>query len=231
MNLYQTMFTRRSVRQYEKDRLNAETLSAIQAYINETKQFDGQNARFKVVTGEEANINHPYAILAYCDADAAAYANIGFVLEKADLYIQSIGLGSLWLGMAKPKDAEKDFCVMLAFGRTSVPFRSGEADFNRLPLAEISDSDSNAAKAARLAPSAVNSQPWKLSFSENSVIISYSGRGMMKAMLKKKLSKIDLGICTRFVVEALRYEGMHIKSITPQDDGGNFYIKITYENT
>ncbi|MDD4494914.1 MAG: nitroreductase family protein [Eubacteriales bacterium] len=159
----------------------------------------------------------------------AAYINVGYVLEKADLYLQSIGLGSLWLGMAKPKENKQDFCIMLAFGHTSVPVRSSVEEFNRLPLAKISDNDLDIAKAARLAPSAVNSQPWKLHFQDGSVTIRYFGRGMMKLILKNRLNKIDLGICTRFVVEALKNEGKHIKAIIPKASGKELEIEVKYQ--
>lgn len=229
MTLYETIFVRRSVRQYDPAPLDSETLNNIQSFLDETKQIDGQKARFKIVSNKEASINHPHAILAYCDESTAAYINVGYVLEKADLYLQSIGLGSLWLGMAKPKDDKQNFCIMLAFGRTSVPIRNSVEEFNRLPLSEVSDSDSVVAKTARLAPSAVNSQPWKLHFEDGSVTIRYSGRGMMKLILKNRLNKIDLGICTRLVVEALKNEGKHIKAIIPKATGKELEIEVKYE--
>ncbi len=30
--------------------------------------------------------------------------NIGFIFQQMDLYLSSIGLGSCWLGMAKPTE-------------------------------------------------------------------------------------------------------------------------------
>lgn len=230
MTLYDTMFIRRAVRNYDKTSLGENILSDINNYLSNIKQLDGQNVRFTIVTGDQVGDNAaPHYITAYCNENAEAYVNVGYVLEKADLYLQSIGLGSLWLGMAKPKEDKQDFCIMLAFGRTSVPQRNSIAEFKRLPLAEISDSDCDIAKAARLAPSAVNSQPWKLHFEDSRVTIRYFGRGLMKQILKNRLSKIDLGICTRFVVEALRHEGKNIKGVTPKTVGKKFEIEIHYE--
>lgn len=231
MTIFGTMFTRRAVRKYDPTPLDENTLTGIKTYLNSIKQLDGQAARFEILTGDRVGDNSaPHYITAYCDENAAAYINVGYVLEKADLYLQSTGLGSLWLGMAKPKENNQDFCIMLAFGRTYVPQRKSESEFNRLPLSEISDSDSDVAKAARLAPSAVNSQPWKLHVADGTVTIRYFGRGMMKLILKNRLNKIDLGICTRFVVEALRHEGKNIESIILKTTGKTPEIEVKYEN-
>lgn len=230
MTLFETMFARRSVRKYDMTSIGENSLNDITAYLSNIKQLDGQNARFEIVSGDRVgDKSAPHYITAYCDEDSFAYVNVGYVLEKADLYLQSIGLGSLWLGMAKPRDDKQNFCIMLAFGRTTVPVRSSIDDFNRLPLSEVSDSDCSVAKASRLAPSAVNSQPWKLCFEDGAVTIRYFGRGMMKLILKSRLNKIDLGICTRFVVEALKNEGKQIKSVKPRATGKELEIVVKYD--
>jgi hypothetical protein len=117
---------------------------------------------------------------------------------------------------------------MLGFGKTTVPQRKVEQDFNRLPVNEISDADNAIAEAARLAPSAMNSQPWKLHFENGKVTISYFGRGMMKALLKK-LNKLDVGIVTRHVEVALLNEGKEIKSIIPKKTANGFDIEVLYK--
>jgi hypothetical protein len=192
--------------------------------------FAGQSARFEIVSADKVHggTHAPHYILAYCNDSDSAYANVGYVLQNVDLYLQSIGLGSIWLGMAKPNEAERDYCILLAFGKTDVPMRKAEGEFERLLLSEISDQDNPAARAARLAPSAMNSQPWKLHFESGKVVIRYFGRGLMKLILGKKLSKIDLGIVTRHVETALRHEGKTNLSITPKTSGKTFEIEIAY---
>jgi nitroreductase len=95
-------------------------------------------------------------------------ANIGYALQGVDLHLQSKGYGSLWSGMARPKESQENYRILLAFGNSTVPLRRGESDFKRKPVVEISNTppgtgeDNPVASAARLAPSAVNFQPWKL---------------------------------------------------------------------
>jgi nitroreductase len=228
MPLYEAIFIRRSVKKYAMTPLGNQVLEDIKQYVAATKQLDGQNARFEFVQAAAVrNASVPHYILAYCGENDAAWANVGYVLQKADLYIQSIGLGSWWIGMQKPKEKSDGFCVLLGFGKTDVEPRKGEQDFNRFPVNEISDADNTIAKAARLAPSAANSQPWKLHFENGKVIIKYVGRGMMRIFLKK-MNKIDVGIVTRHVETALLHEGKKILSITPKEAEKDLEIEITY---
>ena len=230
MTSYETIFTRRSVRKYLKDPIDQPTLEGIQRCLDEALPLSGQKAGFRIVSGSATGGNYPYAILAYCEKSDPAYINVGYILEKADLYIQSIGLGSLWLGMAKPAENQSDFCIMLAFGKTDVPARKNVQEFNRLPIGEISNMDNAVSDAARLAPSAVNTQPWMLHFSDNAVQLRYIGRGMMKLVLKKRLNKIDLGIVTRHIVTALRHEGKTIQEIRIDPTGKELTIDIPYSS-
>jgi hypothetical protein len=230
MDLYETIFTRRTVRQFIPQPLSSAQLDEINAYIGGVKQLDGQKARFEIVSSVSGNNKAPHYILAYCEDSAAAYINVGYILQKVDLYAQSRGLGSWWIGMAKPGDkaAQHDFAIMLALGNTSVPPRSGEKDFTRLGIREISDTDNAVAHAARVAPSAVNTQPWMLNFKTDSVLINYKGRGLMKGILKKKMNKIDIGIVTAHVELALAHDGKTVKSITVHDSGKTFSVEVLF---
>ncbi len=230
MTLYETIFKRRSVRKYDMTPLDEKTLDDIRAFIANTKQLPGQNARFEIVPEDKVKgASAPHYIMSFCNPGDAEYANVGYVLERADLYIQSLGLGSLWLGFGKQKEKESDFCIMLAFGQSTVPFRASAQEFNRLSIIEISNSDNSIVQAVRLAPSACNSQPWKLFFEDGHVTVRYFGRGLTQMLLKPKMSKIDMGIIMRHLVTTLEHEGREIKSITPKTSGKDFEIEIIYE--
>ena len=225
MTLYDTIFVRRSVRNYTKDPVPDETLEKIKNYVNDIEQLYGQEARFEVVPGKKA----PYAVLAYCEDGLEAYINVGYCLQEIDLFIQSLGLGSLWYGAKSPTKNRKDgYCITLAFGNTNVPFRKGEEDFKRLKVDEISNIDNAVARAVRVAPSARNSQPWQLTCEDGRVLIYHCGRGLFKAALKKKLSKIDLGIATKIAEVTLIRYGVEVKEVTVTGDENVFGTRITY---
>jgi hypothetical protein len=211
--------------------LPAELLAEIRAYLAGLKQLDGQRARFEIVDGGvSGGSDAPHYILAYCGNAAEAYINVGYTLQRADLYLQGRGLGGLWLGLGKPdeKADRNGFAIAYAFGGTAVPARSGERDFKRLDITAIGDADNAVARAVRVAPSAMNSQPWRLRFTEGGVQIHYEGRGILKAILKRKMSKIDLGIATAHAELALEHAGTPPTSVTASSDGQTFSAALAY---
>jgi hypothetical protein len=225
MGLYETIFVRRSVRKYNDVTVSEELLEKINEHIAGLKQLEGHNATFKVVPGKKA----PFALLSYCNDGTAEYVNVGYCLQEMDLFIQGLGLGSLWYGTKNATKNGKDgHCITMAFGNTDVPFRKSEAEFKRLKVSEISNADNVTARAVRLAPSAQNSQPWDLTFDDSGLLIEYHGRGLMKIMLRAKLSRIDLGIAIKCAELALQKEGKEIKGISITDDKKTFSARISY---
>lgn len=240
MTLYETIFVRRSARKYDMTPLDGAVLAELRAFLDATKPLDGVGisgqARFEIAGAEKVKrAVAPHYILAYCKTNDAAFANVGFIMQRADLFLQSKGYGCCWQGMAKPNEPDDDYCILLAFGKTDVPKRGSAAEFDRLPLGEVCGVSaekaefSQVAQAARLAPSAVNSQPWKIEFSADKITVRYFGRGLFKQMLKKKMSKIDLGIVTRHIVTALEHDGKTVKSATPLTTDKDLAIEVMYK--
>lgn len=230
MTLYETIYARRQVRKFNNTQLEKQTLEDILKCVSDSKQLDGQHARFEIASAEDVSGGSaPHYLLSYCDDSSAAYANVGYVLQKADLYIQSIGLGSGWFMGPKPINSSEDFCIALAFGNTDISMRKGIDEFKRLPLEKISAIDNAVARAVRLAPSAINSQPWKLEFEDKKVIVKDCGRGVMRVVLRNKLNKIDIGIATRHAVLALKQEGKKVIGVVPSSMEKEFAVEIICE--
>jgi nitroreductase len=228
MTRYETIFVRRSVRQYDFTPLDDALLSEIQQVVDQARQLPGQSARFEIVNDHKLRENYaPYAILAYSERADMAKANIGYTLQGVDLYLQSMGLGSLWTASSKPAEQAADYRIMLAFGQTNVPLRTGESEFRREPIPKISNEDNPISRAARLAPSAANFQPWKLDFSPGKVKVQANGRGISK-LIVGKYQKIDLGIMVKHVELALQHEGKTVTALTEQDRGKTFAIEVSY---
>ena len=229
--LYETIFIRRQVRKYANIPLGDGIPESIERCAVQAEQLAGQHGTFKIVPAVEVSVNHgaSHFLLGYCDDTFAAYANVGFVLQKADLYAQSIGLGSGWFMDIKPISNAERFCIALAIGKTEIPIRKGETDFKRKPLAAICDKDSLTAQAVRLAPSSMNSQPWKLEQTPGMAVIRDAGHGISRLILKNKLNKIDIGIATRHAVLALEHQGKEIEAIIPKTENDSFSIEILYQ--
>lgn len=231
MTLYESIYMRRQVRKFNSKPLEKKTLEDIFKCVSEAEQLVNQCAKFEIASAEDVSggVSAPYYLLSYCDDSSAAYANVGYVLQKADLYIQSIGLGSGWFMGLKPIKNNEKFCISLAFGNTDVPMRNGPDEFKRLPIEKIGLVDNLVAGAVRLAPSAMNSQPWKLEFEDGKVIIKDFGRGVMRVVLRNKLNKIDIGIAARHAVLALMQEDKKVTDIAPRATEKEFEIEIIYE--
>ncbi|MDR2620691.1 MAG: hypothetical protein LBC29_06215 [Propionibacteriaceae bacterium] len=228
MTLYDTIFTRRSVRQYDVAPLSETMLEQIRQHLAGLVQLPGQAARFEVVGRDKLKGGFaPYAILAYAAESEAACINIGYTLQGVDLWLQDQGLGSVWCGMATPLEKRADYRILLGFGPTNVPPRSSETDFKRKKITEISNADNPVARAARLAPSAVNLQPWLLTFSEGRIAVQVNVRGFGR-VIPGKMWLFDIGIVTKYIELALAQEGNAVKDLVISGTGKDIAIAINY---
>jgi nitroreductase len=149
---------------------------------------------------------------------------VGFLFQQMDLYLQSIGLGSCWVGLGKPRHQNEEdgaeFVVLLAFGTPQgTTLRIGSADFKRKTLAQIADRPDPALEPARLAPSSTNSQPWFFAHEEDAVHAYMATDGLRRHTMIGTMNRIDMGIALAhmyvanedrfrfFCVEAPRKEG------------------------
>jgi hypothetical protein len=159
--LYQSIFTRRAVREYDQTPLDDSIISSIREFINQTPSLSGTNFQYDIVSGNDVSDDKaPHYILCYSDGSTPQIINIGYVLDKTDLYSQSQGFSSIWLGMSSPKDKsiKQNFTIMMGFGKTSISKRTLK-DFDRLNIKEVSNAENDIANTAHLASSANNSQP------------------------------------------------------------------------
>ena len=133
----------------------------------------------------------PQLIAVYSEEKEGYLENIGFLFQQMDLYLQTLGLGVCWLGMGRmnPKTTTgvegMKFVIMLAFGYPKgEPLRQSIREFRRKPMERITDTADPRLEPARLAPSAVNSQPWFFAHEDERIHV-YCARGG---------SRLDIGI-------------------------------------
>ena len=133
----------------------------------------------------------PQVITIYSEETEGYLENIGFLFQQMDLYLQTLGLGVCWLGMGRmnPKtttDVEgMKFVIILAFGQPKGDqLRHDLKGFKRKSMEQISDRADPRLEPARLAPSAVNSQPWYFVHEGDTIHVYGSSKG----------SRLDIGI-------------------------------------
>lgn len=203
MNLYDSIFKRKSTRKYLPDQLPAEQLEQIIKFSQNLKPLYPEiTTRIELAGGSEVrgmvSAKAPHYLLIYSEKKTGYLPNSGFLLQQVDLYLSSIGLGSCWLGMAKTSLPAKDgleYVIMLAFGKTqNSPHREKNSEFKRRSLSEISTGSDERLEAARLAPSATNSQPWYFACESDGIYVYRKKLGILKAAMYETMNQIDMGI-------------------------------------
>ncbi|MGD8114240.1 MAG: nitroreductase family protein [Sphaerochaetaceae bacterium] len=193
---------RKSTRKYDMNPLDEDTLKEIRQFASSMRplveriQIDYRFAS----AGEVKNIlpiKAPHYIIISSDPEDLYLPNVGFLFQQMDLFLSSKGLGSCWLGLAKPSKnihTEKEFVIILAFGRAlGSPYRD-MSDFRRKSLSEICDTSDERLECARLAPSASNSQPWYFITDQDTFHVYRVETGTLRSMIYKRMNQIDIGI-------------------------------------
>ena len=182
MNLYEAIFVRKSIRNYEMEPISPQLLKEICDYH---KEIEGLNAGIQTeitvidntkkhqISLNPFGVKAPYYMAIYTEEKDKALMNAGYIMEQMSLFVCSKGLGSCFVGSAKPKPGmgklgDKKFVIMLAFGKCKgSPYRKA-AEAWRMDLKELSVYKevprqwmNQLLEGARLAPSSMNSQPWR----------------------------------------------------------------------
>lgn len=205
MNLNDMIYKRRSVRKYADRPVDTQTLQKISAFCAKAKPlYPDIRLEAKIAAKEQVRFYLPWKtpqLLAIYSEDKPGYLeNVGFIFQQVDLYLQSLGLGSCWMGLGKLRTQENvpegmEFVILLAFGYPEREFyRSGTGDFQRKALSEISDLPDERLEPARLAPSSTNSQPWYFIHEGETVHAYRSEQGLLRHKTLGAMNRIDMGI-------------------------------------
>ena len=227
-SLYEAIFHRRSIRAFDMSPLPDDLVAGVRAFADRVEPLD-PSVRYEFVLRREADVRNllpneaPHYLCLYSEKKGHYLMNAGYVLQQVDLFLSASGLGSCWLGIAKPNERTVakttkspedkrnglDYVIMLAFGRATVPLhRTGPAEFSRRSLGSIADRASLKGFAGtsglpgveallepvRLAPSAVNSQPWHFSGDADAIVVSREKLNLLKEAYMGRLNQIDVGI-------------------------------------
>ena len=194
MTLNEMIYNRKSCRSFTGKPVNAEMIQKILAYIPKPL-YPNIKVHWEIVSRDKVKCICPWTtpqlISIYSEESEGHFENIGFLFQQMDLYLQTLGLGVCWLGMGRmnPKTtaevAGMKFVIMLAFGYPKGDQRRHDLkEFKRKPMEQIADKPDPRLEPARLAPSAVNSQPWYFTHEGDTIHIWCSKKG----------SRLDAGI-------------------------------------
>ena len=212
MNLYEAVYARKSVRCFAKEAVSGKTIESIRKFYQEMEGlFGGIETELVILENRKekrsfmgfASVKAPYYLALYTSNQEKCMMNAGYVMQQLALYLCSRGLGSCFVGMnvLRPrlrKRGDKILACLLAFGKSKGSYTRKPVDARRQDLKELCIFKekprlwmTQLLEAARLAPSSMNSQPWRFVVYDNRIHIFSKKYGVEKM---KKWDEVNFGI-------------------------------------
>ena len=115
MNIFEAIFSRRSVRKYIMEPLETELLEQLRKMIDNLSVLDSScKVEFAIIDnlGKKSQAkgllkaDAPYYLAVYCENTPIAYRSAGYAAEQLVLYLTTKEIGTCYLGSAKigPKE-------------------------------------------------------------------------------------------------------------------------------
>lgn len=224
--LYNMIFKRKSFhlfRNIGNEHLTEDELKDIEIEFSKLKPLvENIKVKIKIVKKESILRGQEYCILFYSEKKDNYLQNIGYIGEQLDLYLVSKNIGTLWFGIGKPDEKELDgldFVIMIAIAKVDSldKFRKDMFKSKRKELSEIWTGEYflDIANILRFAPSACNTQPWKVEATEKEIkVYRYRKEGKRGIMPKDKViyyNQIDIGIFLCFLELCLEHNNINYK--------------------
>jgi nitroreductase len=236
--LYATIFQRKSIRKYDLDPLDKDTLGAIRDHLQALEPLHKDiKIEFKILPPDvvirRMMRKAPHYVAVFSEVKEGYLSNVGFMLQQIDLFFSANGLGSCWQGIPTLKKeglarSRLKFIILMPFGKPQETLhRTKTSQFKRKTLQEISDikGADDLLETARLAPSARNAQEWFFTGDERLIHAYYRKPSFIPGLLIKKYPPIDVGISLYHLKLAAEHFGKENEIIfdNPEDNNLNDY--------
>lgn len=218
-DLYEVVFKRKSIRKFDETLvLTAEELEEIKQIAEKLIPFVADiKVEFEIV--ERASTTAKYGehcLLMFSEKKPHYLLNAGYMMEQMDLFLTANNIGVCWYALAKTEKIQADgldYIIMLAFGKSrKQDFRKDVSEFKRKNKEEIwvGDFYPDVIEAVRLAPSACNTQPWRIFSDMNSIKVCRMTKikSFIPASKLPFYNSIDMGICLCFLEIAMIHKGV-----------------------
>jgi nitroreductase len=195
MELASQIYKRKSCRKYLDDEID---LTAIEEFLSNANPLISEiDYSYDILTRNEVSSkmiwSSPYYLAIYSEKKENYGVNVGFVFEQVSLFMQSLDIGSCWVGMGSAKKEKEDFVILMAFGKSD-NFERDITQFKRKKLSEIADVTDERLEPARLAPSAINMQPWYFKHTKEGFDVFKVKHSFLKRKIVARWNDIDIGI-------------------------------------
>jgi nitroreductase len=219
-SIYETIFKRKSVRDYDPTPLDQNRLDEIDLNLQTlTPLIAAIKTEFKIISPNQVSRKlsnkAPHYIAAFSEAKENYKVNIGYMLQQMDLYFSANGLGSCWLGIPQPTKEVTDasnleFVILMSFGTPKETLhRASVSEFNRKPLSgitNITDAD-ELLEPVRLAPSAINLQNWYFTGSKRAIHAYSTKPNFLRNIIGGSYYPVNMGIALYHLKVAAEHNG------------------------
>jgi len=203
----ETIRKRKSIRKYDPAPLDDAALGAVRKQVESVRALY-PDIKHSVEIANKAQglfgIKAPHYLLFRSEKKDGSLENIGFIGQQTSLFLSESGLGSCWLGGAKPEGKEAaalPFVICMAFGKPAEHLHRDLSEFKRKPLGEISEGTDERLEAARLAPSGINAQNWYFVAGEGKIRCYRKKASPLLGFIYNRLARIDMGIALCHIAE------------------------------
>lgn len=245
MNLYEAMFVRKSVRDYQMEALEDLTLDHINGYLAQLKAYKNNIAydiRVIESTKQESlkgffHVKAPYYLVLSSELKSDYLINAGYLLHQMSLYLTARGIGNCYQGGVRPtpelrEELPYEYVAALAFGKSPKSIYRPANKARRLAeeslvvyKEEVDENMKNIIRAAILSPSSLNNQPWRLVVYHNRIHLFCKKAHYLTSVLSDA-KLIDMGVVIASITQAADEMWMEA-SITKSDVFTNKELKNT----
>ena len=249
MNLYEAIGCRHSVRRYLEKEVPEVLLSQIRTYFDKTARLNDRiSVDLEILEARKKKseirgiwkVEAPYYLALYSETEEGYERNAGYVLEQLSLYMMVKGLGSCYLGGSHPRQMTKGsrrFVMLMAFGYPEGRLYRESPLAKRLPLSELcvfkeeaGEQMKTVLRAARLAPSAFNSQPWRFIVYADRLYV-FAKKGGIPIGAGKQMRDFSIGIMLSHVMLAAEELWMELETATEEQFAAKVYKNGDYVAT
>lgn len=213
MKLYDVIECRQSIRNFQMKTLEDEVLEKIffyqkkmrNLYPNITCEIEIHDAMGESWKKKKSlfQVKAPYYMSLYSSAEQGYLLNAGYVMEELALYLNTLGIGTCYQGVMKVSEGKKEGLeevLVMALGYPSRYLYREPGTAKRIELRkecvfkeEPSKEVLTILRAANLAPSSRNNQPWKFVVYKNRIhVFSHKPSNLLPVFTK--LQMVDMGI-------------------------------------
>lgn len=211
MTLYEAIFRRKSIRKYKDDEIESRILEKINRFGEDAIGIRPEiRVKWKIFKASDNKVKGmfqvkaPYYVALYSEICEDYRRNAGCLMEQLSLYLHTMGIGSCYQGGARLRNDEEEelkLVMIMAFGRPAEPLERDRADFRRLEMKKLVRVHGTFGKLqkqllepARLAPSAMNLQPWRYVVTENRIHLFVKKPAKIGYQKQLDMNLFDAGI-------------------------------------